>query len=309
MTSFALLLVLIAAALHAIWNYCAKRAGGGLPFVWLVGAVICTCYVPVLAVYCYWKQPSLPVPALLWIFGSGILKTSYSLFLQRGYLNGDFSLIYPLARGTGPLLSTIAAIVLLGERPSSLALAGGLVIVTSIFWLTGGFDKVAALFRNRTALARPPLALPTSAAPARSPLYSSVNYGLLSGVFIATYTIWDRHGVAALAIAPVLYDGGTAFTQLALLTPFATRRWPEVKAEWRLKKRWIFGVALLSPVAYILVLTAMSFTPVSYIAPAREISIVIGAFIGAKFLKEADPRRRLLAAIAMSIGVIALALG
>ena len=302
MTSFALLLVLIAAALHATWNYCAKRAGGGLPFVWLVGAVICTGYLPVLGIYVYLKSPDLPLPALLWIFGSGVLKTSYSLFLQRGYRSGDFSLIYPLARGTGPLLSTLAAIAFLGERPTPLALAGVLVIVASIFWLTGGFDRIARLFH-------PPLAQSPALPAPRPSLYSSVNYGLLSGVFIATYTIWDRHGVAALAIAPVLYDGGTAFTQLALLTPFAARRWPEVKAEWALKKRWIFGVALLSPIAYVLVLTAMSFTPVSYIAPAREVSIVIGAFIGARFLKEADPHRRLLAAAAMALGVIALALG
>src|SRR3990170_3708258 len=113
MTAFALLLVLIAAVLHATWNYCAKRAGGGLPFVWLVGAIICTCYVPVLGAYWTWQQPSVPAGAMLWILGSGVLKTSYSLFLQRGYRQGDFSLIYPLARGTGPLLSTIAAIVFL----------------------------------------------------------------------------------------------------------------------------------------------------------------------------------------------------
>ena len=82
-----------------------------------------------------------------------------------------------------------------------------------------------------------------------------------------------------------------------------------MKAEWRDKKRWAFGVAVLSPVAYVLILTAMKFTPVSYVAPAREVSIVIGAFIGAKFLRESDGRRRLWAATAMAIGVIALALG
>jgi len=138
---------------------------------------------------------------------------------------------------------------------------------------------------------------------------SSVVYGIMSGVFIASYTLWDQHGVASLAIAPLLYDAGTAFTQLALLTPFAARRWPEVRAEWRQKKRWAFGVAALSPVAYVLVLTAMKFTPVSYVAPAREVSIVIGAFIGARFLRETDAKRRLLAAATMAAGVIALALG
>jgi hypothetical protein len=65
MTAFALVLVLIAAVLHATWNYCAKRAGGGLPFVWLVGAVICACYIPVLVVYWHWSHPSYPEGAFL----------------------------------------------------------------------------------------------------------------------------------------------------------------------------------------------------------------------------------------------------
>src|SRR6185369_14908246 len=138
MTAFALGLVLIAAVLHATWNLCAKRAGGGLPFVWVVGAIICSLYVPVVIGYCWWRPPALSATDLLWIAGSGVLKTGYSLFLQRAYRSGDFSLIYPLARGTGPLLSTLAAIALLGERPSLLAIAGGLVIISAIFVLTDG---------------------------------------------------------------------------------------------------------------------------------------------------------------------------
>ncbi|MBP6506316.1 MAG: EamA family transporter, partial [Opitutaceae bacterium] len=212
MTTAALLLVLAAAGLHATWNYCAKRAGGGLPFVYVVSLIICTLYVPVISVYWIWQNPVLPWGAVLWIVGSGVLKTSYSLFLQRGYRTGDFSLIYPLARGTGPLLSTLAAIVLLGERPSLLALAGGLIIITSIFFLTGG----TKLFQQD-----------------RAHLRNAMNYGLLSGVFIAAYTIWDQQGVAGLAVTPLLYDAGTAFTQLTLLTPFALRRRPEVKACWQ----------------------------------------------------------------------------
>jgi drug/metabolite transporter (DMT)-like permease len=307
MTAFALALVLIAAVLHAIWNYCAKRAGGGLPFVWLVGAIICTAYVPVLIFYGLTFHPTLPAGAVGWILGSGLLKTSYSLFLQRGYRHGDFSLIYPLARGTGPLLSTIAAIALLGERPSPLALCGGLVIIASIFWLTGGFAKATSWVMKAPAAEPGPATKANTGA--RSLAELSVTYGIISGVFIASYTLWDRHGVAAMAIAPLLYDAGTAFTQLILLTPFAVRRWPEVVSDWREKKRWAFGVAALSPVAYVLVLTAMKFTPISYVAPAREVSIVIGAFIGARFLREADAKRRLLAAALMAAGVIALALG
>lgn len=312
MTSLALLLVLLAAVLHATWNFCAKRAGGGLPFVYLVGLIICSLYVPVVGVYLLLHDVVLSWQAVAWIGGSGVLKTAYSLFLQRGYRTGDFSLIYPLARGTGPLLSTLAAIVILGERPTPLAMAGGAVIIASIFWLTGGWDRVAGLVRSRRSVrtGRGAAAAAASVGGERSsPVYSSFNYGLMSGVFIAAYTLWDRQGVAGLAVAPLLYDAGTAFTQLALLTPFALRRRGEVARHWREHRRYALGVALLSPIAYVLILTALTFTPVSYIAPAREVSIVIGAFIGARYLKEAHGARRLWAAVAMSAGVIALAVG
>lgn len=288
MTAFALTLVLVAAVLHATWNLCAKRAGGGLPFVWLVGAVICTLYVPVVTFYCLWKSPQLSGAAIAWIAGSGVLKTGYSLFLQRAYRSGDFSLIYPLARGTGPLLSTLAAIMLLGERPSLVALAGGFVIIAAIFFLTDG----ARLFHED-----------------RAHLRIAFRYGIISGLFIAAYTIWDRHGVHRLGIPPLLYDAGTALVVLTLVTPFALPRWPEVTRHWREHRRYVWGMALLSPAAYVLILTAMSFTPVSYIAPAREVSIVIGAFLGSHLLREAEGRRRLWAAAAMAAGVIALALG
>ena len=290
MTSLALILLLIAAVLHATWNYWAKRAGGGLPFVYLVSLMINIGYVPVVIVYCLWKPPTLSWTVVAVVFVSGILKTSYSLYLQRGYRNGDFSLIYPLARGTGPLLSTIGAVILFGERPSALVLGGGLIVVGSIFYLTGGMRWFSA---------------ETPAAQSAQ----GIRYGLISGLFIAAYTLWDRQGVAHWLIPPLLYDAGTAFTQLCLLTPFAWRRRAEVVREWREHRLNAFVMTLAAPVAYVLVLTAMSFTPVSYVAPAREVSILIGAFFGAKFLKEVDSRRRLWAATAMVAGIVALALG
>ncbi|MGH7996325.1 MAG: EamA family transporter [Opitutaceae bacterium] len=288
MTTLALALVLIAAGLHATWNLCSKKSGGGLPFVNLVGWVNLALYVPFVAGYWLWRHPSLPGFALVWIAGSGVLKAGYALFLQRSYRVGDFSLVYPLARGTGPLLASAAAIAFMGERPGLLAVAGGLLIIGSIFFLADGLS----IFRVRDG--------------AQS---RGVRYGLISGVFIAAYTLWDRHGVANLSIPPLLYDCGTTVTGVILLTPSAARRMPEVKRHWREHRLYVFAVAGLSSISYILVLTALSFTPVSYVAPAREISIVIGAFIGAKYLREAGARRRFWAAGAIVIGIVALAVG
>lgn len=290
MTSLALTLLLIAAVLHATWNYWAKRAGGGLPFVYLVSVMMVVGYVPVVTLYCFLKPLTLPWTAMIVFFVSGCLKTLYSLYLLRGYRNGDFSLIYPLARGTGPLLSTFGAVLLLGERPSPLAVTGGFVVIGSIFYLTGGmrwFSQDAARKKSATGL----------------------RYGIISGIFIAAYTLWDRQGVSQWLIPPLIYDAGTALTQLCLLTPFAWPRRTEVAREWREHRKHALIMTLAAPTAYILVLTAMSFTPVSYVAPTREVSILIGAFFGTKFLNEGDRHRRLWAATAMVCGIVALALG
>lgn len=288
MTPLALGIVLAAACTHATWNLAAKRSGGGLPFVWMAGIISLTLYLPVVAAYWWWRHPVLPAGTALVILGSGLLKTGYSLLLQRGYRHGDFSLVYPLARGTGPLLSTAAAIALFGERPTPLALAGGALVVGGVFFLTGGGARLAG------------------SAPAGR---AGLGYGFLCGCCIAGYTVWDQRAVSHLGIPPVLYDCGTQVVMCSLLTPLALRRRPEVARSWREHRGKAATIAVLGPLGYVLILTAMSFTPVSYIAPAREVSILIGAFLGARVLGEAEGRRRLAAAAVMVAGVIALALG
>ncbi len=287
-SAFALALVLAAAVCHATWNFAAKRSGGGLPFVWLTGLVSFAFYVPAVAAYAAWQPLTLPAGAGWVILGSGLIKTGYALLLQLGYQHGDFSLIYPLARGTGPLLATVTAIAVFGERPTPLALAGGALIIASVFALTGGAKLLHA---------------------DRAHLRQGLLYGFLCGCCIAGYTVWDQQAVSRLGLSPPLYDGGTQLVMCLVLTPFALRRLPEVRAAWRDHRGKVATVAFLGPTAYVLVLFAMQTTPVSYVAPAREVSILIGTFLGAKLLGEADAARRLAAAAAMVAGVIALALG
>ena len=288
MTPLALAIILVAAFTHATWNLAAKKSGGGLPFVWLTGLVSVCFYLPLAAGYLLWKSPDIAANAWLVVVGSGLIKLAYALLLQRGYRHGDFSLVYPLARGTGPLFSTLTAIVLFHERPSALALAGGAIIIASIFSMAGG-----------------PNLLHTD----RAHLRQGVLYGFICGCCIATLTVWDKHAVAHLHLPPLVYDCSTQLVMCTVLAPFAWPRRAEALNAWRHHRWKVFAVALLAPLGYILILTAMTFTPVSYIAPAREISIVIGTLFGAKLLKEAEAKRRLLAATGMVAGVIALALG
>ncbi len=287
MTFFALVLVLLAAVFHATWNLLAKRVGeGGAVFVWLFGLFSVLVYAPLALVLIVLQKPHLGVAQFVFMFGSGALHLGYFVVLQRGYAVGDLSLVYPLARGTGPLLATVGAVILLGERPGAVAFSGILLITLGVFMLT----------REPTTLLRGP------------GLGSGVIYGLLTGVFIAAYTLWDKHAVSALLVPPLLQSWATTVVTVALLTPVALRRRKEALVLWRTYKPEVLGIAVLSPLSYILVLTALVFTPVSYVAPAREISILIGVAMGTQLLAEGHAASRLLAAGAMVVGVAALAL-
>ena len=287
MTLFALLLILTAAGFHATWNLLAKRVGDGGPvFVWMFGAFSVLVYAPLATVVVVFQGPHLGPAEVFFMFGSGVLHLGYFVLLQRGYAVGDLSVVYPLARGTGPLLATAAAIVLLGERPSAVAFIGIALIAIGVFFITKEPGGAGGQELGR-----------------------GVVYGLLTGAFIAAYTIWDKQAVSALLIPPLLQSWATTLVTTALLTPLAMRRWEETAAIWRNHKPEVLGVAVLSPLSYILVLTALVFTPVSYVAPAREISILIGVLMGASLLSESNLRQRLLAAGAMVVGIVTLALG
>lgn len=288
MTAFALTLILISAVAHASWNLFAKRAAGGTPFIWLFCAMSAVIYAPLGLWVVLSQHPSIGWPQLGAMLGSLIFHTVYFITLQRGYRVGDLSLVYPLARGTGPLLSTLAAVLLLGERPSPVALLGALLIVGCVFVMAGGGIRVSRSdARVRWAL----------------------RYGLLTGTIIAGYTLWDKQAVAVLLVPPLLLDWFNNAGRTLLLAPVAVRRWGEVREMWQKYRLEALGIAILSPLSYILVLTAMKFTPVSYVAPAREVSILIGAALGARLLAEGEGNRRLLAAAGMVLGVVCLALG
>lgn len=222
------------------------------------------------------------------ILGSGVLHLIYFLLLDRAYRSGgDLSVVYPLARATGPLLTIIVATLVFGERMSALALAGAVLIGVSALLLTG---NPAKLFSREAS--------------------AGAGFALLCGCMIATYTVWDKQAVAVLLIPPVVFDWGANLSRIAMLTPMAMRREPgAISRAWRDHRKTVIAIGVLSPLSYILVLTAMVFTPVSYVAPARELSILFAALLGAHALKEGDATRRTVAALGMVLGISGLALG
>ncbi len=286
MTGLAIALVFAAAFIHATWNLLTKRASGGASFTWLFAALSAALYAPLAAGVILLQQPRIGPVELGFMSGSAILHTGYFLLLNQGYRVGDLSLVYPLARGTGPMLSTAAAILFLGERPSPIAIGGAVLIALGVIALTSNPHKL-----RESGAAR------------------AVAYSLLTGIFIAAYTLLDKQAVSAFLISPLLLDWAANLGRAALLTPFALRHWDKVRSEWQSHCFEAIGVAVLAPLSYILVLTALTFTAVSYVAPAREISILIGAAMGTGLLAEGDALRRLGAAVAMVLGAVALAVG
>jgi drug/metabolite transporter (DMT)-like permease len=286
MTGWALTLIVAAAVIHATWNLINKRASGHATFTWLVAVLSALLYAPVTITIIEVWQPQIDLVTVGMIAGSAALHTGYFVLLNQGYRAGDLSLVYPLARGTGPLLSTIAAILFLGERPSAIALAGALLIIGGVLILTTNFAKL-----------REPGA------------QDAVLYALVTGLFIAAYTIWDKQAVSHFGIVPLVLDWGANVGRAILLTPFALKYSDQAINEWHKHKYEAIAVAVLIPLSYILVLTAMRFTPVSYVAPAREISILLGTAMGARLLGEGDAPRRLAGASAMVLGIVGLAVG
>jgi drug/metabolite transporter (DMT)-like permease len=281
-------LVLTAALLHALWNLAAKTVvADGVSFVYLyvVGSVVV--WLPVAVV---WVLVTGERPTLTWAYAglvTAAFHTVYQLVLQRGYERGDLNVVYPLARGTGPLVTFLVAVTVLGERPGALAVAGVVAVLVGVLVIsTGG----------------------TGRHPHRS-TRAGVLWGVGTGISIAAYTLWDNHSVTTLAVPPVPYLVLGLTLQLPGMTVLLGRRRAALADVWTQARGQVLVVALLSPVAYVLVLRAQQLAPLALVAPARESSIMIGALLSWRLLHEPDPRRRLVGSAVVLAGIAAIVAG
>ena len=288
MTALSLVLVLLSAVAHASWNLMLKRAGDPEVFAWVMLVVGSILLAPVgLALLWY---NSMDFPGLWFLLASVVLHVFYFMLLARGYATGDLSLVYPVARGMGPMLVPVLAVILLGEIVETMAIVGIAAIVGGIYTISwwGNFHQVL----------RSPLLFLKSA---------GMRYAVLTGLTIAVYSIVDKEGVGH--IQPLLYIYFMFIGTVALLAPYilANKGMETVKAEWRANAVPITVSGLLAFAAYGLVLTAFSLSRVSYVAPAREVGIVIGVLMGIFLLKEPFGRGRLLGSGLIVGGLVLIA--
>jgi len=258
----ALLAVLLAAFTHAIWNLVAKTASRATHFVWLYSMASLVLWTgPVLWVLVHTPWPSGPKPWIA-LAATALLHLAYSLSLQAGYRAGDLSLVYPIARGTGPLLSFAGAALMLGERPGWIPLLGVLLVVS-------GIALVADLARQRTHSPR-----------------AGIFWGLMTGACIAAYTLNDGWAVKYLLLSPILVDYSGNLFRALVLAPRALTSTAQLHQEIREFGRQALIVGVLGPLGYILVLWAMTVAPISHVAPARELATLLGTYLGGRLLKE-----------------------
>jgi drug/metabolite transporter (DMT)-like permease len=288
MTLSALLLVIVAAMCHASWNLLAKRAANvGPPFVFAYGLCSTILFAPWVIWILVFEQHDWSWAILGCILLSGTLHLAYSLSLQRGYQVADLSVVYPIARGTGPFLSTIGAIIFIREPATLLGLAGMLSVVAGVLMIaTQG--QIRRLLHPEAMV--------------------GVRWGLLVGLLIAAYTLVDAYGVKVLAIAPVLFDWATTASRTLIMLPHMSRQpkrsWKAMRGFWPLA--WAVGV--LSPLGYILVLYALrDGAPVSLVAPAREMSMLLVTLGGLYILREPVGWGRLVGCGFIASGVVLLA--
>jgi len=302
--TLAIALVLVAAVLHAGWNVLLKTSGDTLWTAVRLQAIGTAILLPIgVAAWLVNGRPAVYAAAFWLAIASGVVEAIYFVCLSAAYKRGALSLVYPLARGSAPLLAVAVGIFLLGERLAPLALAG-----------------VASLLVGILLVARPWQALQRAGAAQRG----AIGFALATGASIATYSAIDRLGVRATEpwlYGSILAVAATTFLAITVIlgrrvgflapAPIADPAAPPAKSPLPAGALRDAIAGVLALAAYLLVLVAYSIAPLATVAPLRESGIVLAAAWGTLRLGEASGGReagsRIAAAALVVVGAILLA--
>ena len=286
-------LVAVSALLHAAWNVRLKIADDPLRTA-TIGLLIGTLIIVPVGVGAWLASGSPPLSpqGLALGIASGVVEAAYFILLAEAYRRGDLSVVYPLARGTAPLLLVAVGVLVLGERLGP-----------------AGWIGVACLFVGFLTLQRPWQAL--RARPDGRRADGAIAFAVATGVMIARYTSLDRVGtrlIAPFPYAAILWVSGAFLLVLWVHFVAGGRLWgggPEQN------RRAVVG-GVLTLIAYLLILIALSVAPLTAVAPLRESATVVVATWGAVRLGEAasrgDATHRIAASAVIVLGALLLAL-
>jgi drug/metabolite transporter (DMT)-like permease len=271
----ATILALVAAVLHAMWNLSVKQSVGDR-FIALWGQFF---VAGVLAAIVLAVGGGIPARGYVWAAMSGIVHLPYCILLAKAYGVGDFSLAYPIARGGGALVAGLGGIVLLGDSLSPVGVAGMVIVAIGLIALAGRGASAQVIVAVGVAIT------------------------------IGIYSVLDAKGIRS--VDTPLY-AAASFIGIATTTSayaLATGRSGEMVAATRVYWRRFLTMGLASGITYALVQIAFRRAPVGYVTCLRESSVVIAAFVGARYLGEGQAARRIAAAVVVVAGLLLLVLG
>jgi len=282
MPILAIFLLLISAALHALWNLLLK--GSDEKYVAMGWQVIIGGILSLIALF----FTGLP-PRSMWLFAlaSGTLEAIYFVLLSYAYSGHDFSLVYPMARGAAPALLVLWAALFLREKPTLGGFLGIAMIVCGIVII-----GATSLLQNHEG----------------KPHLKGIAIALTVAFIISVYTLLDGFAVKH---GPALPYALSMFVVVPVMTtPFILRRygWEPLAGAWVGGRLRLIALGLLGVVAYAIALFAYSFAPLNYSEAIREVSVVLGAFAGWRFLGEKMGGYRVLGAVVIFAGILLIAI-
>jgi len=279
----AIALVVCAAVLHATWNALAKRAENQFAFLWSSVSLATLLLLPIGLVRL--SGEGAPMAGLPFVASSVGIHALYFWALGRSYRHGDFSRVYPMARGLGVAIVPLIALPVFGERLSWLGSLGiGLIVL-----------GIVTLGRN-----------PSQARSAGGRIGAGTAWAIVTGLTIAGYSLVDKAGVARLHPIPYIALMGLGLSVVLSPVVVADRR--ALVHEWRRCWRTILIASAMNLTSYLLVLFAFRLSKVGYVVASRELSILFSAFIGSLWLGEGRLAPRLAGASVVLAGVICVAL-
>jgi uncharacterized membrane protein len=293
-------LVAFSAILHVAWNVRLKTAGDPLRTATVGMLAAAVGIIPVgILVWIADGRHELPVDGIALGIASGAIEAGYFVLLAAAYRRGDLSVVYPLARGTAPLIAVAIGVLILGERLGVAGSLGVIALLAGFLWLQRPWKIVAAV-----------MAAPSGSR--RGAIDTSILFALGIGVTIATYTAIDRVGTRL--IAPFSYAAILWFVTCVCLVLWVTLvAGGGIFSGGREENRRAAVGGWLTLGAYLCILVALSVAPLSGVAPLRESATVLAAAWGSVKLGEAADRgevtRRVGSSVLIVAGAILLAIG
>ena len=278
------LIIILSAFIHTLWNFFAKQSKDKLVFFWIAKIFQTLIYLPLIIFLL--TRGSIPTYGWYAILGSGFIHAFYWFFLAKAYSNEDLSMVYPISR-SAPAFVLIFAVIFLKEKVSWAGIVDILIVLTGVYIISADSSNIKELLRSF-----------------RKFKDKGIIFALLTLLTVTFYSLIDKIG--SQYVNPIIYVYLFDLISFAGLSPIIllSRERANIKIEWRNNHSRIILTSVMVILSYSLAIFVMRTSPVSYVVSIREVGIVFGVLLGSLILKEKYGKVRLIASIIILIGIL-----